>query len=69
MELSSTYGVDWDGPLPLQSGVTVPSPEPSLLAVDQALRSHINPLAFSDQLGIDLYVECVQFVTSRMNVQ
>ena len=66
--------MDWDGLLPLQSddagGVTVPSTEPSLLADDQeALRSHINPLAFSDQLGIDLYVECVQFVTSRMNVQ
>lgn len=50
--------MDWDGPLFLQrddaSGVTVPSTEPLLLADDvEALRFHINPLAFSDELGID----------------
>ena len=61
--------MDWDGPLPGddESAVVVPSMSTQLSSETmEELVSLINPLAFSDDLGIDLYVRTVHFVFSRI---
>lgn len=67
----SMYGVDWDGPLSLDENDpdTVGVPANSLELsddVEQLLISQVNPLAFSHEFGIDLYLECLHFVSSRL---
>lgn len=66
---SNNYGVDWDGPLVSDDDnvVIVPTTNSPLPEYDmQELASRINPLAFSDELGIDLYVQTVHFVSARI---
>ena len=57
--------MDWDGPLVSDddSAVVVPTTNSPLSDDMEALTSQVNPLAFSDDLGIDLYVQCVHFVS------
>ena len=60
------YGVDWDGPLRDDDrAVIVPTMSTPLSSEDmEELISQINPLASSDDLGIDLYIQTVHFVSS-----
>ena len=69
MQGGNLYGVDWDGPLPLDedNAVIVPStlaplPEEEM----EQLTSQVNPLAISNEFGIDLYLECLQFIQSKL---
>lgn len=60
---SNQYGVDWDGPLVSDddNAVVVPTTNSPLSEYDmEQLASTINPLAFSDELGIDLYIQTVR---------
>ena len=69
MQESNLYGVDWDGPLPMDDGDSVVVPTTSVpLCEDnmQQLASQINPLAVSYDFGIDLYLECLQLIHSRL---
>lgn len=69
MQERNLYGVDWDGPLPMDDGdsVVVPTTSVPLCEDDmQQLASQINPLAVSYDFGIDLYLECLQFIHSRL---
>ena len=62
--------MDWDGPLPVDddSTVFVPDTLMPLSTTDiEELVSLVNPLANSEQFGIDLYVQSVQFVLSRIH--
>ncbi|XP_066301033.1 uncharacterized protein [Branchiostoma lanceolatum] len=60
------YGVDWNGPTPLQEeeGIVVPQITPPL-SVEQvaSLMNEIDPLAESGCFGADLYVNAVQHCT------
>lgn len=60
------YGVDWDGPLSSddERAVTVPTMGTPLSTENmEELISQINPLAYSDDFGVDLYVQTVHFVS------
>ena len=60
--------MDWDGPIVSDDDTTVVVPTTNCPLSDdsmQELSSQVNPLAFSDDLGIDLYVKCVRFISSR----
>ena len=51
------YGLDWDGPLPeSDSDETIELP----------LTATINPMRNSDCYGIDIFIETVTFVASRL---
>ena len=70
-DMYSMYGVDWDGPLPLEENdpdtVSIPAISLDLSDdVEQLLVSQVNPLAFSHEFGIDLYLECLRFLSSRL---
>ena len=70
-DMYSMYGVDWDEPLPLEENdpdtVSIPAISLDLSNdVEQLLVSQVNPLAFSHEFGIDLYLECLQFLSSRL---
>ena len=69
VQARNLYGVDWDGPLPLNEEDAVIVPNTLTLLSDedmQQLASQIDPLAVSYDFGIDLYLECLQFVVSKL---
>ena len=64
------YGVDWNGPLPIEPGdsvVDVTPPEVALHPrVFDELCNEIDPLTECGDYGVQLYVNCVCFVESRI---
>ena len=68
------YGVDWDGPLPIDvdtdsihEQITVPESTVPLSSTDMdELVSTIDPLTECDDYGIGLYEQCIQFVISKI---
>ena len=66
----ATLGIDWDGPLATdrdENTVVVDPPLQPLSASDfQELCQSINPLEPSSNYGMDLYLECMSFVLTRL---
>lgn len=69
------YGVDWDGPLPLElnamnrstNNVRVPQTQCVLSPTqEQQLRSDIDPLQQSENFGIDIYINTVLYVQNLL---
>lgn len=64
--------MDWDGPIPdanSDNAVVVDPPQCPLCQEHlEALSNCINPLDDSQEYGIDVYVECLQFVRDRTAV-
>ena len=60
------YGVDADGPIPTEdTAATVEVPQGSLRFSDQdmqTLKLTIDPCALSDNYGIDIYEQTLQFI-------
>lgn len=57
------YGIDWEGPLPIEPEqiVTVPdTPETMRSQVYDILQQRINALGDSDCFGIDIFLEALQ---------
>lgn len=62
-------GVDWDGPIPVGDAniVLVEPPGSPLSGPDfQQLLTTINPLDSSNNYGMDLYIETVDFILARL---
>ena len=66
---SYTFGIDWDGPAP-SSGDSVVSVNPPINHLDRETKreliEHINPLSPCPDFGIQLYINCVNFMQSEM---
>ena len=64
------YGIDWNGPLPPLPGDSVVVVNPPVIALEQSvydeLITRINPLEACRDFGIQLYVDCIDFIQSRM---
>ena len=64
------FGIDWDGPLPSDvdsDEVSVPSITVGLSPTDMDELIHtINPLDECDDYGINLYMQCVLFVSNKL---
>lgn len=64
------YGLDWDGPLPeSDSDETIELPlmaNPLNQQQSQDLTQTINPMRNSDCYGIDIFIETLTFVASRL---
>ena len=63
------YGVDWEGPMPVDAAVQVdvPATQSPLTAIDyEMLRAEIDPLRNTTQYGIDIYEEVLSFVISKV---
>ena len=67
-----TFGIDWDGPLPdvtCDTHVEVSSVELPLTNHEYTeLCEHIDPLAESSEYGIDIYLNCLQFVRRKLSI-
>lgn len=64
------YGIDWNGPLPVQTSETVAVPhtmQPMSATDYQELCASVDPLGHSDDHGIDIYTQCLCFVQSKLN--
>lgn len=68
------YGVDWDGPVPnnqtdAQEAVEVPTTSNPLQEADYvSLTSLIDPLRDSDEYGVDIYLETLSFIHSKISI-
>lgn len=65
------YGVDWDGPIPVLDEcddiVTVPPTiRPLSINESQELQLAIDPLTESADYGVDLFLQCICFVRSKL---
>lgn len=63
--------IDWDGPITTEANesVDIPLTERPISAEDfHDLTQLINPMTYSTEHGIDVYLQCVDFVCTRMNV-
>ena len=64
------YGVDWNGPLPTEPGGSVVDVVPPEVALDPTifdeLLDEIDPLTECGDYGVQLYVNCVSFMESRI---
>ena len=60
------YGIDWNGPLTSDEevqSVTVPDTViPSITDIYDVLHENVDPLAYSRDYGIDLYLKALQYV-------
>ena len=67
------YGIDWNAPFSsneeaMEDSVVVPVTDCPLSLADLAqLRAVVNPLAETDNHGIDFYVQTVEFVHSKVH--
>lgn len=65
------FGIDWDGPLPditCDSHVEVPLVESPLTDSEYTeLCEQINPIADSEEHGMDIYINCLEFIRSKLN--
>ena len=68
-ETSFEYGVDWEGPIPADeyegsnNGEVPETAVPICLDIIDFLDA-IDPLSYSDQYGIDLYIRLLNSITS-----
>ena len=69
-----SYGIDWDGPTPSHTSSTdvadrVEVPETSIPAGVSLLdlENSVNPLASSDEYGMDLYLKVLDMVAAAAN--
>ena len=63
--VDETYGIDPDGPVLLSEGISVPRTNLPFSAEDIALlEEHIDPHSVTDNYGIDLYEQTLQFISS-----
>ena len=63
------HAIDWDGPITTEHNedVEVPSTARPINTQDfQNMTELINPLSYSSEHGIDLYLQCLSFVQARM---
>lgn len=63
-----TFGIDWDGPIPVaeETMVCVDPPDSPLSKHDiRCLSMTINPLEQSNSYGMDLYVETLEYIVAR----
>ena len=67
----SQFGIDWNGPMPEDATCTTveipPSPCPLTDSDYAEMCTTINPLATSSDYGADLYLECLEFVNSKVH--
>ena len=72
--LFATYGVDWSGPPPSDvlsnDTVVVPDTNCPLTPTEMAeLQSQYNPLGPCDDLSINMYLDVLQFTTTKINTR
>lgn len=65
------YGIDWEGPVPYEAStmetVEVPAtPVPCGMSLLE-LENNVDPLACSDEYGIDLYLKATDLVSAVAN--
>lgn len=66
------FGIDWNGPLPVEEsmddeGVTVPDTQCPLSSSDFAeLQRIIDPLGCSNNHGADIFIETLSFVAQSL---
>jgi hypothetical protein len=69
---AENFGIDWGGPVPvadLDTTVTIPETNCPLTTSDmQALQSFVAPLAPSNEYGMDLYEQTLEFVGRKLGV-
>ena len=60
------YGIDPDGPIPVaEESISVPQSTLRFSDTDkQSFQQHFDPLGVSDNYGIDLYEQTIQFISS-----
>ncbi len=58
------YGIDLDGPVVLSDGISIPRSNLNFSAADMALlEQHIDPQGVTDNYGIDLYEQTLQYIS------
>lgn len=65
------HAIDWDGPLSCDLYDSVDIPETSLpLSEDdyQELTDQIDPMSYSSEHAVDIYLQCLSFVQERLNI-
>ena len=63
--VDETYGIDLDGPVPLSEGVSVPQTSFTFSADDiLSLQQSVDPCGITDNYGIDLYEQTLQFISN-----
>ena len=72
--LFATYGVDWSGPPPSDvlnnDTVVVPDTNCPLTPTEMAeLQSQYNPLGPCDDVSINMYLDVLQFTTTKINTR
>ena len=72
--LFATYGVDWSGPPPSDvlsnDTVVVPDTNCPLTPTEMAeLQSQYNPLGHCDDVSINMYLDVLQFTTTKINTR
>ena len=70
--MQDNFGIDWSGPLPhasdsASSVVVDRLPRPLLQQDFVELATVIDPLEPSPDYGINLYIECLEFVKRKMS--
>jgi len=64
------FGIDWDGPLPdvtCDSHVEVPTIESPLTDNEYTeVCQQIDPIANSKEYGIDIYLNCIEYVRRKL---
>ena len=70
----ATYGVDWSGPPPSDvlsnDTVVVPDTNCPLTPTEMAeLQSQYNPLGPCDDVSINMYLDVLQFTTTKINTR
>ena len=65
-----TYGIDPDGPIPIsQESISVPQSTLRFSDADMQLLKHrIDPLGVSDNYGIDLYEQTLDFISTLIPI-
>ena len=71
MQNITLHAIDWDGPLPCDLHDSVAIPETSLpISEDdyQELLDQIDPMSYSSEHAIDIYIQCLSFVQERVDI-
>jgi len=66
-QVDESYGIDSDGPVPSSDDSYVDIPESTFHISDEniaLLKTQINPLSMSDNYGIELYEQTLQFMSN-----
>ena len=65
------HAIDWDGPIPSDTHdlVNVPTTTLPICEEDyQDMVDFIDPMAYSSEHGIDIYVRCLSFVQALVSI-